>query len=279
MDLELHPGADGNDYGLGLTDPQPEDFNVGAARGFAVMTLDQIRDHLAGNKAGSKGYYNRRNIFDLSWNSNQHSTNACNGHATGPGALARAFYIKTLERVVLSGADAYSQMNGGRDQGSSLANGMKVVTNGIATEATVPWSDIYCRGNPERARAERLRFRGHEPIAVDTQEEFATGLLLGFQGVVAVHVDRGGRYESLDGNGVSRGGNGPGNHAVGVDDLRLAPDGTIEFDQYGSWGSHAARLWLRWDQHLVECVRRHRFWLIAAALDDPQGNNPPAVKE
>lgn len=274
MDLELHPGADGNDYGLGLTDPQPEDFNVGAARGFAVMALDQIRGELAARGTGV-GFYGRRSLFDLSWNSNQRNTNACNGHATAR-ALTRAFYLKTLERTLLSGPDAYAQMNGGRDQGSSLARGLQVVTSGIATEATVP-TDIYSRS--AAALAERPRFRGHEPIPVETQEEFATGLLLGFQGVVAVHVDRSGRYESLDGNGVSRGGNGPGNHAVGVDDLRLASDGTIEFDQYGSWGSHAARLWLRWDQHLVECVRRHRFWLIAAALDDPNGSNPPAVKE
>jgi len=277
MDLELHPGADGNDYGLGLTDPQPEDFNVGAARGFAVMTLDQIRAELAARGSGKIGYYSRRSLFDLSWNSNQRNTNACNGHATAR-ALTRAFYLKTLERVLLSGADAYSQMNGGRDQGSSLARGMQVVTSGIATEASVPWNEIYEPQVPS-AKAERLRFRGHEPIAVDTQEEFATGLLLGFQGVVAVQVDRSGRYESLDGNGVSRGGNGPGNHAVGVDDLRLASDGTIEFDQYGSWGEHCARVWLRWDQHLVECAKRHRFWLIASALDDPQSpNNPPAVK-
>lgn len=276
MDLELHPGADGNDYGLGLTDPQPEDFNVGAARGFAVMTLDQIRAELAARGSGKVGYYSRRSLFDLSWNSNQRNTNACNGHATAR-ALTRAFYLKTLERVLLSGADAYSQMNGGRDNGSSLANGMKVVTSGIATEAAVPWNEIYEPQVPS-AKAERLRFRGHEPIAVDTQEEFATGLLLGFQGVVAVQVDRSGRYESLDGNGVSRGGNGPGNHAVGVDDLRFASDGTIEFDQYGSWGEHCARVWLRWDQHLRESARVHRFWLLAAAHDDPNGNNPPPVK-
>jgi hypothetical protein len=115
---------------------------------------------------------------------------------------------------------------------------------------------------------------------VDTFEEAATGLILGYQLIVAVHVDRGGAYESLDGDGVSRGGNGPGNHAVGVDDLRLRSDGTVEFDQYGSWGDHAARLWLRWDQHLQQSVRNHRFWLLRAALEDPQGDeNPPAVKD
>lgn len=274
--MDLHEALNGQHYGLGLTDPEPGDLNLGAARGFAVQTLDAIKKTLADRNSGALGYFSRRATFDLSWNSNQGRTSACNGHATAR-TLSRAFFMKTGEKVLLSGADAYAQMNGGRDQGSSLARGIQVVTTGIATEATVPEADIYSRS--PAALAERARFRGHEPIAVDTQEEFATGLLLGFFGVVAVQVDRGGRYESLDGRGVSRGGNGPGNHAVGVDDLRLAPDGTIEFDQYGSWGDHCPRVWLRWDQHLRQTVQNHRFWLIAAAVEDPQdADNPPAVK-
>lgn len=282
MTLDLHTAADGNEYGLGLLPPEPDDALLGAAPSFRVMTLDEIRTELAARKNGDAGYYGRQSIFDLSWNSNQGRTSACNGHATAR-ALSRAIYTKTGGRVkvLLSGADAYSQMNGGRDAGSSLARGVQVVTQGIATEATVPETDIYCRRNPAGAKAERARFQGFEPIAASDQETAATGLLLGWQLVVAVQVDKFHRYETLDGRGVSQGGNGSGNHAVGVDDLRLAPDGTIEFDQYGSWGGVggiAPRVWLRWGQHLAETVKNHRFWLLRAAVDDPQdGENPPAV--
>lgn len=271
--LELHEAADGQHYGLGLI--PPDEFPVGTPGvDFKVLTKDEIRRELAGKTS----MYGHRQLFDLSWNSNQQRTNGCNGHATAR-ALSRSFYLKTRLKLLLSGADAYSQMNGGRDAGSSLANGMKVVQQGIALESTVPWNMIYDRQIPASAKAERLRFRGHEPIACDTEEEAATGLLLGYQLVVAVQVDRAGRYESLDDRGVSRGGNGPGNHAVGVDDLRLADDGTIEFDQYGSWGSHCARVWLRWDQHLKQTVTQHRFWLLRAALEDPQSDSPPPVRE
>lgn len=274
--MELHDALDGQQYGLGLIDPEPGESLVGAPIGFPVRTLDQIRAELAGKPA----QFERRKVFDLSWNLNQARTNACNGHATA-GVTARSIYVKTGGRTIvrLSGADAYSQMNGGRDNGSSLIRGMQVVTNGIATEATVPEDDIYCRRNPDAARAERSRFRGRDPIGVDTEEEFATGLLTGLFGVVAVTVDRRGRYESMDSRGVSMGGNGSGNHAVGIDDIRLAPDGVLEYGQFGSWGDHVAYIWLRWNQQLRDCVRNHRFWLLEAAIDDPQGDNPPAVKE
>jgi len=276
MNLELHEALNGEQFGLGLLDPEPGESLVGAPIGFPVMSRAKIVAELAGRE-GRIGF-RRRLTFDQSWNLNQGRTNACNGHATA-ATLARSLYAKTGGRlsVRLSGADAYSQMNGGSDRGSSLANGMKVVANGIALEATVAEDDIYCRRNRDQALRERPRFRGLDPIAVDEEEEFATGLLEGRFGVVAVQVDKRGRYESVDDRGVSQGGNGSGNHAVGIDDIRLAPDGVIEYGQFGSWGDHAAYVWLRWNQHFRDSVRNHRFWLLEAALDDPQGDNPPPV--
>lgn len=275
MNPEIYTAQNGLQFGLGCL--VPDSFPVGgAAVPFKAFTLDQIRAELAGKRS----QYGRRELFDLSWNSNQQQTSACNGHATAR-TLSRSIYVKTGEKILLSGADAYSQMNGGRDAGSSLADGMKVVEAGIATEAAVPWNHIYSSQIGAAAVAQRAHHRGFEPIPVDDEETFATGLLLGWFGVVAVQVDSRGAYESMDGNGVSRGGNGPGNHAVGVDDLRLNPDGsgTIDYDQYGSWGSHVARIFLQWNKQLRTTVQNHRFWLLRSALDDPQDSSPPPVKE
>lgn len=275
MNVEIHTATNGEHFGLGCL--VPDEFPVsGPAIPFPVLTLDQIRNELAGKQS----QYGRRKVFDLSWNSNQQHTSACNGHATAR-VLSRSIYVKTGEKVLLSGADAYSQMNGGRDQGSTLANGMRVVTNGIATEDLVPWDHIYSSQIGAEPRIDRARHRGFEPIPVDTEEEFATGLLLGWFGVVAVQVDRAGLYESVDGNGVCRGGNGAGNHAVGIDDLRLNPSDTsiIDYDQFGSWGSHVARTFLQWQKQLRDTVRNHRFWLLRSVLDDPQGAAPPPVRE
>lgn len=275
MNDDTYEGPNGEIFGLGCN--VPATFPVGGpAVPFKVMTLDQIRAELAGKRS----QYGRRELFDLSWNSNQQQTSACNGHAVAR-TESRSIYVKTGKKILLSGADAYSQMNGGRDNGSSLADGMKVVTQGIATETSVPWDHIYTTQINAAARAERAHHRGFEPIPVDDEETFATGLLLGWFGVVAVQVDRRGMYESVDGNGVSRGGNGVGNHAVGVDDLRLNPSDSsiIDYDQYGSWGSHVARIFLQWNKQFRDTVQNHRFWLLRSALDDPDDKGPPAVKE
>jgi hypothetical protein len=271
---DLHIATTGDEFGLGCN--VPEEFPVGGpAVPFKVLTLDQIRSKLAGKPS----FYGRRKLFDLSWNSNQRTTNACNGHATAR-SLSRSIYVKTGRKVLCSGADAYSQMNGNRDAGSSLVNGMEVVARGIATEELVPWDHIFTRQISAEAKADRKNQIGFEPIPVDTEEELATGILLGWFPVVAVQVDRSGRYERVDGDGVCTGDNGPGNHAVGIDDLRLNPTTyAIDFDQYGSWGDHVARTFLQWNRHLRESVRNHRFWLLRSALDDPRDQEPPAVSE
>lgn len=266
---------DGTECGTGcnLPDAFPTGFPKFADRpGAKILTLDQIKATLAGKKS----LYNRRELFAGDWISNQRQTNACNGHATAR-ALSRAIFLRSGQKVLLSGADAYSQMNDNRDAGSTLVRGMGVVQGGVATEETVPWDKIFARQIPRAALSERSRFRGFEVYAADDEEEFATGILAGFVGVVAVHVTR--AYHQLDGDGVRRGGNGSGNHAVGIHDLRLLGE-TIQGDEFGSWGTtngQGGYAWLSWGQHLRETVRYHRFWLLRSALDDAQSANPPVA--
>lgn len=272
--MSEHITDDGQTFGLGCN--LPESFPTGFATGadsFPVMTLDGIRGKLTAGKT----LYDRRNLFGGKFITNQRSTNACNGHATA-GALSESLYVKGAADVRLSGADSYSQMNQGRDQGSTLADGLKVVVNGIATEASVPWNMIYTNQIPASAKAERARFRGLDPIAVDTEEELATGILLGFIGVIAVHVQNG--YDRTDGNGICLGGNGPGNHAVRLNDVGMLADGTLFYSSPGSWDTTwGDGGWTRftWSRQLRESVKYHRFWLLQSAADDPNAVNPPTI--
>jgi hypothetical protein len=243
----------------------------------AMFTMDQIRQRLANMPTG----LGRRLVFNgQKWIRNQRTFGSCNGFSTAL-ALSRARVFRGLETpedaVILSGADAYSQMNGGRDNGSHLAAGLKVCAEGgIAPESLVPWNHVYDHQISAAAKAERVKYKGFEPEAVDTEEELANGLLLGFPAVVAVHVA--GSFDRLDGRGVSMGPNGPGNHSVGIDDLRLAPDGTIEFDMFNSWDTtwgDSGRCRLTWNRHFRETVRYHRFWILRSTIDG--GDSPPVA--
>ena len=239
-----------------------------------MLTGDQIRAELAKRTTEP-----RRTTFGPDWIGNQGRVGACNGFSCAK-ALERLRWLRGLRpRIKLSGFDAYSQMNGGRDQGSALGDGMKILgANGVSPEELNPSNAYYTNQIPAAAKAARSRFKGFECFAVDDELELATGLLLGFVGVVAVHA--GGSFDRLDGNGISQGGNGPGNHSVGVDDVKLAPDGTLLFDMFNSWTTNwgdRGRCYLTWNRQLRQTVTNHRFFLVGSTTDDPQGESPPAA--
>lgn len=261
----------------------PESFPT--ARAFAdafqseMLTLNQIRGHLAG--FSGRGAYGRRERFvGEKYIRNQRNHGSCNGFSTA-GALSRLRELRGEPYVCLSGADAYSQMNGGQDNGSMLHDGLRIVeANGIAPEELVPWNQIYTHQISAAAKQARARFKGFKPYAVDTEEELATALLLGRVGVVAVHATD--AYMREDADGVCLPSNGPGNHSTGVQDIRLQPDGTLNYDEFGSWGvsNHTGGYtWLTWNRHFRESVKYHRFWVLASTTDDEADDSvPPVVK-
>ena len=280
MSLETITTPDGEERRLGCL--VPDTFPTGFptfADAFAaeMLTAEQVRAALAGKPS----MWGRRQRFaGKKYVRNQRSFGSCNGWSTA-GCLSRLRELRGEPYVCLSGADAYSQMNGGRDQGSVLADGMRIVeANGVAPEDLVPWDHVYTNQISAEARAARARFKGFKAYAVDTELELASALVLGRCGVVAVHATN--SFNSQDGDGVNRGGNGPGNHSVGVQDVRLGADGTIQFDMPNSWDVNwcdGGYTWLTWDRHLRETVKYHRFWVMVSTTDDPSDDSsPPPVR-
>lgn len=280
MSLETITTPDGEERRLGCL--VPDTFPTGFptfADAFAaeMLTAEQVRAALAGKPS----MWGRRQRFaGKKYVRNQRSFGSCNGWSTA-GCLSRLRELRGEPYVCLSGADAYSQMNGGRDQGSVLADGMRIVeANGIAPEDLVPANQIYTNQISAEAKAARARFKGFKAYAVDTELELASALVLGRCGVVAVHATN--SFNSQDGDGVNRGGNGPGNHSVGVQDVRLGADGTIQFDMPNSWDVNwcdGGYTWLTWDRHLRETVKYHRFWVMVSTTDDPaDDSSPPPVR-
>lgn len=264
----------GYPLGCNVPDEFPTMFTK-AADAIPMMTWEEIRSFLAGKSSA----WNRRAEFGDDWIASQDRYGSCNGWSTAK-ALERLRWLRGIRpRTKLSGADAYSQMNGGRDNGSTLADGMRVVQqNGVSTEDLVRVDQIYTHQISAEAKAARARFKGFECYAVDDEQELATGLCLGFIAVVAVHATSG--FDSLDGDGCPRSGNGPGNHSTGVDDVSMKSDGTLLYDMFNSWRvawGDRGRCRLRWSQHLRQTAQNHRFFLMRSTLDDPQGDNPPVA--
>jgi hypothetical protein len=246
-----------------------------------MKTLDECRAILAAHPNGKTGLWGRRQKWaGPKYIRNQRHHGSCNGFSTAH-MLSRMRELRGEPYVCLSGADAYSQMNGNRDRGSALIDGLRIVeANGIAPEEDVPWNMIYSSQIPSSAKAKRARFKGFTTYAVDEEAELATAMVLGRLGVVAVHVT--GSFYRQDGNGVNLGVNGVGNHSTGCQDIRLQDDGTLNFDQPNSWDvtwCDGGYTWLTWRGQLQTTVRNHRFWILVSSTDDQSdGSTPPPVK-
>lgn len=203
-----------------------------------------------------------RAFFDDSWILNQGQYGSCNGQALAE-ALARARVLRGLPKLLLSGAYAYSKMNGGRDNGSALEDGLKVVQQyGCAPLDLVPQNQIYPNLQPKNADQEAAKHKGLSAFAVETKQGLRSALAAGFPCIVAVHV--GNRFDTLKG-GICGLDNGSGNHAVCVDDLKII-NGTEVYDMANSWGlsfGDKGRGYLVWD-HFAGTFNNHMFYAIAS---------------
>lgn len=246
--------------GLLLPAARPETFPCFADM-HPLLSLDEIGRLISTQR-------DPRRRFDPKIWVRQQQNNGCNGFAAA-GALGRALFKRGGRPIVLSGDFLYSQISGGRDQGSMLDEGMQSLMQiGCAPDELVPLGNYRQETISREANAAASRFQATECYRVDEELELLSGLALGFVGVVAVHVGRGGDYVA-----------GPGNHSVCVDGLRIV--GTqLKINSPGSWGLRMGThgCWdLTWPEHLAESNRYHAFYLIRAAKDDPQGSNPPIL--
>lgn len=236
-----------------------------------MLTEQQIMD------AAKSGKHKGRDRFDKSFVKNQRSHGSCNGFAIA-AAMGKARIRRGLKRVDLSGAYAYSLMNGGRDNGSTLDDGMVVCERGgIAEERFANWDQIYPSRYDKTAADENAKqYKAFECYTVRSKLGLFSALACGFDVVIAVHADNG--FNKLDSNGVAQGGNGPGNHSVSADGLSFE-SGMLAADMQNSWDlvyGINGRAWVTWEQHLSNTNRYHPFFATRSTLDS-SGNNPPVA--
>lgn len=193
---------------------------------------------------------------------NQGNRGSCNGYAAAK-ALEVAREKAGLERVELSGEYLYSRINGGRDNGSMLDDGMnELMKNGVAPFRPEHY-EKYRPGNFTNDDKERAKeFKALECHGVKTENELAEALALGYVCVIAVHASN--NYMKIDRSGVCGKSLGPGNHAEYAADIRIK-NGEFQFLKYGSWGTDIWKNgagWITWKDHLRESARNHYFYAI-----------------
>lgn len=197
------------------------------------------------------------------WMMNQGRRSSCTGFATA-GILSRARVMSGLEFLLLSGEWIYSLINSGRDAGSPLEWAWKKIQEvGAARRSLVEPQSFLYRSMSAEARADAANHKGFECFRIDTEMEMVSAILMNMLVVACVHV--GGGYRSLDKRGVRGASRGRGNHAIGLQDVRLSPEGRYEFDEVGSWGRGNGQdgyAWLTWDGHFDSTVERHAFYAI-----------------
>lgn len=212
----------------------------------------------------------RRVTFGSKWIQNQKSHGSCNGYALG-GGLSKSRWLRGIQDgLILSGAFPYSRMNGGRDNGSALSDGLKVIEQyGSCPESLVPWNMIYKNQQPGNAEAEAAKHKGLVCYAAGTMQGLRTGLAKGFVAIIAVHA--GGNFQRLDSRGIAGVDSGGGNHAVHVDDLCIV-SGKEVFDMANSWSPSygtEGRAYLTKDS-LGQPWNNHTAYLIGSTEESDQ---------
>lgn len=263
----------GEEFGLGLLVPAVRPLRCQAFEASLTYTFEQIK-YLLGN---SERTPRREKFAGRDWIGNQGNLGSCNGYA-GAKALEKARVLRGLSHVKLSGEYLYGRINGGRDQGSMLDDGMEELEKfGCATEATTERRKFYTpRTVPEAAKQEAKRFRAR-CRRIDTEIQFASALIRDWVIVNAVHV--GGGYQRLDKDGVRGASLGDGNHATHCVDLRIRSD-EFQFDEAGSWdlaNGDGGYAWITWKKHLRTTVDKHCYYAIEFTSDDPQDATNPIL--
>lgn len=209
----------------------------------------------------------RRKIFGTRWMQNQRNHGSCNGYA-GAGGLSKARWLRGItDGIILSGAFLYSLINGGRDQGSMLEDGLNRITvDGLPPEDLVPWNQIYPNQQPREAREIAKKRRGLIAYACQTKQGFRTAMAAGYPCIVAVHA--GSRWQRQNAQGISGVDNGRGNHAVHCDDAAII-GGQEVYDLCNSWGTgfcDDGRTYVTWDS-FEQTFGIHTFYAIASTED------------
>lgn len=263
---------------LGHTEPTSEDLLMRASRQSFQSYLESIGRGLIPRDKWKP--VNRRKELDTKFILDQRSSSGCSGWSAAHLLMRlRAMRGMTFQR--LSGAFIYSQINGGKDNGSVIVQAGETLQKvGTCLEAEFDFPKIFNKDVPASARETAKRFKLLNHLTCDTFDEAGTAIQMGF--MVQFPVQVGSNFEKFD-NGFAGYAKGYGNHSVGADGMDFIA---------GKWGLDVPNTWgQKWGPFKNgRCYAEERafagqggtddsYILIDASYDPLDSNLPPAPVE
>ena len=225
---------------------------------------------------------NRKRKRDwFQWILNQGGRSSCNAYAA-VGAMRKARVANGHPDVEFAPEFVYAHINGGRDQGSMLDDGMNFISeHGCCTRGMVPYESYRDTGGIEAKRIAKGYRALCYALPQDSIENLwraaITAVCRNQPIVLAVHVGNS-FMNSGEFAGVNRGG---GNHAIHADDAVITTDSPRSFmdfrlDHAGSWGKSwgdKGRSYLSPD-HLREPMQYHAMYAVYGVIESPHDDSP-----
>lgn len=168
---------------------------------------------------------------------NQGEISSCVGNGWA-GTLRRSRVMWGMKDVKLSPGFVYSLINGNRDAGAIISDGIEALTEtGTCTYETLQQKPFYQSQIPQSAKREAKDYRIDADGAerCDTWAETVSAVLAGRMITFGIQV--GNNWGRFDQYGVCGHDRGPGNHCVAADGVKKLPDGRWVLLAYNSWGS------------------------------------------
>lgn len=168
------------------------------------------------------------------WILDQHNSSGCVGYSEA-GAHTQARDRRGMKFELLSGSFTYAHINGGQDGGAMILDAMLAGKKyGHALRSEFDYPQLFLRQIPASVKETALKRQTIAAYPVNTFDEVATALQLGFVVQAGVQVD--GNFGSFDANGVSRARGRYANHSIYLDGMKQI-DGKWVCHMPNSWGA------------------------------------------
>jgi hypothetical protein len=207
----------------------------------------------------------------------QNGRGACNGHSAA-SSFEDAWYISGQPYSPMSAWSVYAPLCNGRDEGSSIAEALQLVSDyGISEESYVPYGTIDPRRLTPEALANRGRYRIEIGCKITTFREMLVAAHMRMPFNYSVPVNTG--FNNLDAEGVPDNRPGIHNHAVSAGfALKRSAKYKWLIPTRNSWSPK----WGRFDGYFncaEKTIRGTWFdgYCVLATISDPQFL-PPALR-